>query len=194
MKRIGEMLRGWNIWKKRISVSLACIVVFVTVYSLVLPAITLDRDTADQDDGIGQDAFENFGQDDFEPDDTESDNSEADGFEEDNTESVLWPVTLEWPDAQTKEALKKAAEEAAVLGDQEEIREIDYLVTASIGEEAGLPADVDFKAAEIEKDTKEYEEYYKRALTAVRKENGEEALISYARFFDIAVKDGEDEI
>ena len=191
MKRIGEIMRGWNIWKKRISVTMACIVVFVTVYSLVLPAITLDRNTADQDDGIGQEAFENFGQDDYDPDDTGADDSETDGFEEGLSQSAQWPVTREWPDAQMKEALKKAVEEAAASGDQkEEIKEIDYTVTASYYEEAELPADVTFQAAEIDKDAKEYEEYYKRALDAVRKEVGEEAQISYARFFDIAFLDG----
>ena len=31
---------------------LSCIVVFMTVYSLVLPAITIDRETAGEDNGI----------------------------------------------------------------------------------------------------------------------------------------------
>ena len=38
--------------KKRIIFVLSCIVTFLTVYSLVLPAITIDKETADEDNGI----------------------------------------------------------------------------------------------------------------------------------------------
>ena len=38
--------------KRRIIYILSCIVVFITVYSLVLPAITIDRETAGEDNGI----------------------------------------------------------------------------------------------------------------------------------------------
>ena len=38
--------------KKRIIFVLSCIVTFLTVFSLVLPAITIDKETADEDNGI----------------------------------------------------------------------------------------------------------------------------------------------
>ena len=45
-------------WQRVVSV-LAAVVVFVTTYSLVLPAITLDRDTASTQAGIEVAASEN---------------------------------------------------------------------------------------------------------------------------------------
>ena len=38
--------------KKRIIFVLSCIVTFLTVYSLVLPAITINKETAEEDNGI----------------------------------------------------------------------------------------------------------------------------------------------
>jgi hypothetical protein len=78
MSRLEKFLRGWQIWKKRISVTMACVVVFVTVYAMVLPAITLDRNDADREEGV--DLTENFGAEDDEndgwPDDWEDDEEE----------------------------------------------------------------------------------------------------------------------
>lgn len=71
MKKFEKLFGSWFVWRKRISASLASIVVFVTVYSLVLPAITLDQDTANQDEGIGEEVFDDYGEDDFRPEDPE---------------------------------------------------------------------------------------------------------------------------
>ena len=38
--------------KKRILFVLSCIITFLTVYSLVLPAVTIDKETVDEDNGI----------------------------------------------------------------------------------------------------------------------------------------------
>ena len=46
-----KLLKKWRFWRRALAV-LECIVIAVTTYALVLPAITLTRDTAGQQDGI----------------------------------------------------------------------------------------------------------------------------------------------
>ena len=191
MKMINKLTGNWKIWKKRISATLACMVVFVTVYAMVLPAITLDQDAAYQEEGLVLEA-ENI---ESEPDHKETDLEESDFFEEedsslweDNTEETAedtWamtdgPVTLQWP-AEPEET--EEAEEVIFYDESGE--EIDYFVEATFGEDSGLPADVTLEVSEIKAGTKEYEAYHKSSLEAVKKEGGKETEISYARFFDI---------
>ena len=105
MELLKRLIGNWPVWKKRISIALACIVVFVTVYAMVLPAITLDQNTAGLEDGI---ALDN------ESEDVEWD--AGDGFdawdfsgeeEEDAWDDVQWPLTLTWasplPEEEEKE-------------------------------------------------------------------------------------------
>ena len=168
MKIFMKFMQERNIWKKRISAALACIVVFVTVYAMVLPAITLDWDAADQDDGFG-----------FENEDWGADDSFGDSASEDET---VWPLTLTWPDSLTEGAEASAAEENGPA--EEEIP--DYTVTAVVYEDSGIPEDAVLTSSEIKKGEKNYDDYYKSALDKVRMEAGEGISVSSARFFDIA--------
>ena len=54
LKRIEQILRYQKRWKKwqKVVASLACVVVFITTYALILPAITMDRDEAQSQGGI----------------------------------------------------------------------------------------------------------------------------------------------
>ena len=54
LQKIEQILRYKKKWKKwqKVVVSLACIVVFITTYALILPAITMDRDEAKSQGGI----------------------------------------------------------------------------------------------------------------------------------------------
>ena len=54
LQKIEQILRHQKKWKKwqKVVVSLACIVVFITTYALILPAITMDRDEAKSQGGI----------------------------------------------------------------------------------------------------------------------------------------------
>ena len=52
MDKIIKIMKGWRIYRKRISATLACIVAFVTAYLLVLPAITLDQNRVVREEGI----------------------------------------------------------------------------------------------------------------------------------------------
>ena len=170
---------------------MACIVVFVTVYAMVLPAITLDQDTAGQEEGLALDTESTEPE--PVPEETEPDSEELDFFEEDTyfEEDPVkdiedtWAmtegsVTLQWPDEGEE---TEDAEEVIFYDESGE--EIDYSVEATFGEDSGLPADAALQVAEIKPGTEEYEAYHKSALEAVRNEGGEEKEISYARFFDI---------
>ena len=147
MELLKRLIRNWPVWKKRISIALACIVVFVTVYAMVLPAITLDQNTAGLEDGI---ALDN------ESEDVEWD--AGDGFdawdfsgeeEEDAWDDVQWPLTLTWASPLPEEEEKEET--------WEKEPEQDYSVTATVYEDSGLPGDVRLQVAEIEKGTEEYE-------------------------------------
>lgn len=201
MKRFEKMMRGWYIWKKRISASLACIVVFVTVYAMVLPAITLDQNGADQEEGINLD-MEDSGQE-SEPEEASGRGEEAgipeisgdpEVIEDELSEADHWSLTLTWPEVLSEEAEERRPAEENETEDPEVAEEPDYSVTASFDETAGLPADVRLQVDEIEKDSDQYKEYCEKALKAVRQEGGEGAVLRYARFFDIAFLTDEGEV
>jgi hypothetical protein len=193
MKRFWKMISSWYIWKKRISAALACIVVFTTVYAMVLPAITLDQDTAGEEDGIvleeesGAEVTVQETEPETEPE-ADDDFWEAafsedeDEYEEDGSTwgPDLQEVTLQWPDA---------------LAEEEENRaEADYSVEATFGEESGLSPNVRLHVTEIIEGTEEYEKYHSMALEAVSEDGGDNKEISYARFFDITFLTDEGEI
>ncbi len=179
-------MKGWYIYRKRISVTLACIVAFVTAYLLVLPAITLDQNRALEEEGIALEEETSVPEEETEENPNEDPDEDRDeGWEEDNEGSF------------------SADEEEGDFGDigQGDMEDWDadpdrpftlteeretYAVTASYGEDAELPEDISLSAEEIEEGSDEYVEYYNRALAAVRKDKGQEALISHARFFDIS--------
>ena len=54
LQKIEQILRYQKRWKKwqKVVASLACVVVFITTYALILPAITMDRDEAQSQGGI----------------------------------------------------------------------------------------------------------------------------------------------
>jgi hypothetical protein len=133
---------------------------------MVLPAISLDRAGAEEDDAIALEGGTSEQGEDWEEDweggwDSSWFEDEEESGEEGQTEEPDRPFAL------TQE-------------------EDNYTVTAFYGEDAELPGDVSISAEEIEEGTDEYKDYYERALKAVRTEKGGEALISYARFFDIS--------
>ena len=67
--------------KKKTLFILSCIVVFMTVYSLVLPAITIDREAVDEDNGIViNDDYTTVSQEENVPDDTSVFERETDCF------------------------------------------------------------------------------------------------------------------
>ncbi len=177
MKLIEFFRRDGHIWKKRISATMACIVVFVTVYAMVLPAITLDWDTADEDDGFG-----------FENEDWDSE----DGLEDTGAEErAAWPLTLTWSESLTEEAEADFAEESGLAEEESPA----YTVTAVVYEDSGIPRNAALQSYEIKENMQEYEGYYEKVLETLKDEAGKEPLVTYARFFDISfmTEEGETE-
>ena len=89
-------------WQRVVSV-LAAVVVFVTTYSLVLPAITLDRDTASTQAGIEVAASEN---------EAESDGTVYEAEPEEEPEPEAVEETVEEP-AEEDSSSESGSEDAA---------------------------------------------------------------------------------
>ena len=191
MKRIKTLKKNWYFWKRRISAVLACIVVFVTAYAMVLPAITLDQNAADQEEGLvlnTENTEQGPGLEETDPGEPDFSDEEGTAFAEEDTEEdeddpwamAEGPVILQWP-AEPEEAEEEEAEDAVFYDESGD--EIDYAVEAAFDEDSGLSPSATLQVAEIKAGTEEYELYRKSALEAVRSEG--ETEISYARFFDI---------
>ena len=161
MKMTEKIKKNWYFLRKRISAVMACIVVFVTVYAMVLPAITLDHIDAEKAEGINLDSESPEKESGWEFTDDPEALDDADEDVGNGWNSENWPLTL------------------TVEGE-------DYTVTAVIEEESGLPWDVFLQVEEIEKDSEEYAAYCDKALEAVSQESDDQKELSYARFFDIS--------
>ena len=68
----------------------------------------------------------------------------------------------------------------------------DFLVKLSFGEDAGLPEYAYLKVREIENGSDEYKKYLAQAEKMIL--NQKTDVTTYARFFDISIMDGDEEI
>jgi hypothetical protein len=208
MDKIIKIMKGWRIYRKRISATLACIVAFVTAYLLVLPAITLDQNRVVSEEGIVlEEASDREEDTDGYPDENPDENPEEDA-NEDPEEGNEEDFEADFEGSSFEDEGEGDYEDFGDFGDGgmedwgadpdrpftlTEEKET-YAVTASYGADAELPEDISLSAEEIEEGTDEYWKYYDRALAAVRKEKGQEALISHARFFDISFLSDEEAV
>ena len=145
---------------KKLVVAVAIVVVFITTYALILPAITLDQNTAGQQAGIEVAESASSEETEAEPEaedgtQIETDNSEQDKAEE-ATELISQPTSLQYS------------------GD-------DYEITVDIDAAAKLPVGVELKVKEIDEKSDSYASHYEQTKKAL---DGDE--LSYARFFDIS--------
>ena len=67
-----------------------------------------------------------------------------------------------------------------------------YKVTVTYSEDAKIPKDAKLSVTEILEGSAEYQEFYSKAAEAVL--DGQEKAVPFARFFDISIMDGEEEI
>ncbi|AXQ77975.1 LPXTG cell wall anchor domain-containing protein [Streptococcus chenjunshii] len=145
---------------KKLVVAVAIVVVFITTYALILPAITLDQNTAGQQAGIEVAEPASSEETEAEPEaedgtQTETDNSEQDKAEEE-TELISQPTSLQYS------------------GD-------DYEIAVDIDAAAKLPVGAELKVKEIDEKSDSYASHYEQTKKAL---DGDE--LSYARFFDIS--------
>ena len=141
---------------------MAAIVVFITTYALILPAIALDKGTAQAQGGIELSADQDA---EAAPDDENTDGTD---------------------DADARDALIEPEKEkpagATSISDGSET----YDVNVTYGEETGVPEDASLEVSEISKKTDEYKKLFSKTEEAL----GEDTHISFVRFFDIKILDG----
>ncbi len=214
VEKIMLLRRKMKQWRKVVSV-LAAVVVFVTTYSLILPAVTLDKSDAEDLSGISVEAAAPSDAADPAAEKAAEPTSESAAQEAAPEDPIQDPA--ETAEKESTEMSEDVAEDADAQADQTvaddgtaaetdadtadasgttvlTVEGKDYVVTASFDASAGLPADVRMSVEEIEKDTKEYKTYYDQALAAMQKESKETVDLTYARFFDITFLSGDAEV
>ena len=162
-------------WKICVAV-LAALVVGLTSYALIVPAITLDEDTAETQSGI-----------DLVTEETVDASSDIDA---EAAEDV--PVTEPQPVAEENEDdNEKAAEATAATINETVVTEDDktFEVTVSAGADAQLSPDAELEVAEITEEDEDYDTYVEETAKALEEESVEQGE---TRFFDISIlQDGE---
>ncbi|MEX2784208.1 InlB B-repeat-containing protein [Streptococcus sp. H49] len=157
-----KYLRSLQSRYKKLAVAFAIIVVFVTTYALILPAITLDQNTASQEPGIeAAESNTQAAEDESPAADTETENqSKADGSSQDSAEDeadlITQPTSLQYSGN-------------------------DYEITVNFDADAKLPIGVELKVEEIKEGSDSYAAHYEQTKKAL---DGDD--LSYARFFDIS--------
>ncbi len=201
--------------RKRAVLALACLVVFVTTYTLILPAFTLGKTTAAQQGGIDV------------PGVTETTTEVTEETTEEATEEVPAEETTEetaeaaetevTEEAQAEEQPQEAAEEGKTeepaseavteeknteKAEEPATDETDPLkfegekyTIAVVDNDSVLPENTSIKVKEIDKsdNADAYEQHFNDALEAVQKEKDGENVsdFEFARFYDISlVSDG----
>lgn len=168
---------------KAIFLIMASIVVIFTIYSLIVPAFTLDEQEAKEQGGIEieEQASTEEG---HSASETVQSKAKTEKTAEKNTEAE---TEAEKAGSDSFVAQKKnAAISAQVITAKEERFRIDV----TYDEEAKIPEGAVLTAKEIPEGSEEYEKYLKKTEKKWEKADREE-YISFARFFDIEIlKDG----
>ena len=147
-------------WQKHhtLIISLSAIVVFITTYLLILPALTLEKETAEQQGGISVE-------------ETAIDAAEETAVDpsEGNTKKL-------------SEESTKASEAGALSYSGK-----DFDIETSYKKDACLPKDTKLSVSEIKEDSKEYKDYFAQAIKELKKDDADNhgSEISSAYFYDI---------
>ncbi|MBQ6583061.1 MAG: hypothetical protein IJH77_04450, partial [Mogibacterium sp.] len=210
--------------KRTLLMSLSVVVVFVTTYILILPALTLDKEEAAEMGGIDAPTVEAVQ---AEPETTDTQDPEQTDTpevteEQEETTDLVTPAE-EPEQAETsgipeqKETLKPeteqntaeegaAEEEPTETADQEfttgtlSYEGADFTVSAVCNADAELPAGTELTAEEINQKSDEYDEYYQQALEVVQEEAQQSPELNdvgdlqFARFFDISLQADGEEV
>ena len=163
----------YNVLRRRKSVILAlsCVVVFVTTYMLILPALTLEKDEAEKQGGIDVPSVEQT--------------TDAEAEEEaTSTENADDPA----PKSESPAAITLQNDES------------DDFVVAVEGTDSSLSENMSVEVSEIDKNDKEqkkeYDSLYNDALKAVQEAEDQDkpSEFAFAKFYDISLMDGKDEV
>lgn len=201
--------------RRGVLTALACFVVFVTTYSLILPAITLDEDSAGDQSGINT-RTEQQAEEQDQGKNSQADNQNAGSEKTGNEkESASDDQKAEKPDITNaeensidknadaekeeetageerdkEEAGSEDTEAAAQTAKELEYEGDDYTITVKSGKAAGIPEGAELSVKEVKQDTDDYQKYLKKSAKKLGVDDKDD--ISFARFFDIEIKkDGE---
>ena len=174
-RKIREILRNklWNRRMRRILWTTAAVVVFITTYALILPALSLDEDTAETAAGVSLE---------------EKAEKKSDSKKKKKKKS-------------SKKKAKEAAEETAAFkaaAGKVKVKISGAELTIQFTKKAGLPEDVSVTVDEYTADAKKDEEKkayesYRNQAEKEAKDNGA-AEITQGRFFNLHFFAGEQEI
>lgn len=178
---------------RTIVVTLSAIVVFVTTYLLILPAITLDKDEAIQQGGIDVAIEQSVDEADVEAVE-EPVEEPAVQTEKATDENVKREPEKEKADEPKEKAAPEKTEVKLLTRSKELTAETDesagFTVSAFVDKNNKVPADVSIQATELTKDTEgfDYDKYYEEALEALMKDDGSINNINMIRFYDISLE------
>ena len=184
---------------RKLVMSLAVVVVFVTTYLLILPALTLEKEEAAQQGGIDVPAV-------TEVSETEEAVSEEAAEAEETAEPETDGGTVEESEAaepepaSDTEQASDASEDGSAAADrgasmEKEVLTSDgrnYKVTVEYSDDADIPENADLSVTEIKEKkgsvdgATEYEEYIAKTQEALGLESG---AFEYIRIFDIKIVD-----
>lgn len=169
---------------------LSCVVVFITTYILILPAITLDQEEAAQQGGIDVTT---------QTEQVQSDATEAEPT--DATEAVVTDTSND-TDNQIVEDKEDVQTDAVEAEDSDTVKKTQfgsisfsgkgYEISANCNG-ANLPDGTEIVAEEINQKDQGYDALYEDALKAVRKNSKNKVYdFDFAKFYDISlISDGE---
>ena len=194
-------------WRKLVSL-MAAIVVFVTTYALILPAITIDKKSSTPAKGMyledpegdsyhrkdlsdDEEWHEEYTQD--SDDESDSPNSDSRKSDSDRTDPEEWVEEYRDEDEETNQT-----QESASSGSPRQTLKASndyYTVTLSYDEDASLPEDAVLQVTELEKGTREYKKYLKKVKKALLAEKENKKITDIdVRFFDLSILDDGREI
>ncbi|MBQ9708804.1 MAG: hypothetical protein IJV66_06440, partial [Firmicutes bacterium] len=162
---------------------MSAVVVFVTTYMLILPALTLDKEEAKDQGGV----------------DVPSVTQQAEEQNGGSEEALASEDPYKTSDVRDVEngvgGSQAASEDLLTFTDKEG----SYVVSCDADSKAKLPADTALSVYEIDKsnkqDKEEYNFYREETLNALRDELGEEAAgLQFVKFYDIALMSGNKEV
>lgn len=174
-------------------VGLAVLVVFVTTYALILPAITLDQDRAKDEPGITVASSSEIATPSSELASSENNNiaeveAESSNLKElEMSESSASSDSTPPADSSSK---TETSQNDKIITVPTTLKQTgaDYEVTVTFNADAKLPLGVELKVSEVKEDTDEYKAHVNKAKELLKTDN-----LSYARFFDISfIKDGKE--
>lgn len=188
--------KGGRRHRRKVVMTLAVLVVFVTTYSLILPAITLDEQHAEATPGIetGEPAevpAESTAADQNETaspvaepkgesqpaGSSESESAQPAGSSESTEESGVSSVSEEADMPAEEEQLpneEESEEESAKAGELA-YKGSDYKVTVRYSADAAVPEGAELEARELQPGTDEYKAHYAKVLKVLNKDSSGEA-------------------